>query len=79
MENSTHARANGLIVDVEGAGVLRSSSSPMLLGGGKQGFNGFLAENDQRRDCSSPLGNGFVSCGLTYPTDDLFPASFFRS
>jgi hypothetical protein len=50
----------------------------MLLGGGEQGFNGFVAENDQRCHGSGPLGNGFVSCGLADTADDLFPAELFQ-
>jgi hypothetical protein len=52
--------------------------STMLLGGGEQGFNGFVAENDQRGHGSGALGNGFVSCGLADAADDLFPAKLFQ-
>jgi hypothetical protein len=33
-------------------------------GSGKQGFNGFVAENDERCHGSGPLGDGLVSCGV---------------
>ena len=46
-------------------------------GCGKQRFNGFVAENDKRCHCSSPLWNGFVSCGLAYAGEDLFSAKLF--
>jgi hypothetical protein len=78
VEKPAHARAHGLVVGVEGAGVLWSSSLPTLLGRSEEGFNGFVAENDQRRHCSSPLGNGFVFCRLADAADDLFPAKFFQ-
>jgi hypothetical protein len=73
-----HAGANGLVVNVEWGGVLRSSGSMMLLGSGKQGFNGFVAENDECCHGSGPLGNGFVPCGLAEAADDLFPAELFQ-
>jgi hypothetical protein len=50
----------------------------MLLGSGKQGFNGFVAESDERCHGSGPLGNGFVSCGLAEAADDLFSAELFQ-
>ena len=78
MENPTHARTYGLVVDVEWAGVLWPSGSPMLLGSGEQGFNGSVAENDQGCHGSGPLGNGFISCGLADAADDLFPAELFQ-
>ena len=73
-----HALTDGLVVDVEWTGVLRPPASPMLLGSGEQGFDGFIAENEQRRNGSGPLGNGFVSCGLADAADDLFSAELFQ-
>jgi hypothetical protein len=78
MENPTHAGANGLVVYVEWGGVLRPSGSPMLLGSGEEGFNGFVAEYEERCHGSGPLRNGFVSCGLADAADDLFPAELFQ-
>ena len=50
----------------------------MLLGSGEQGFDGFVAENEQGGHGSGPLGNGFVSCGLAEAADDLFSAELFQ-
>jgi hypothetical protein len=50
----------------------------MLLGSGEQGFNGFVAEDEQCRHGSGALWNGFVSCGLADAADDLFPAKLFQ-
>src|SRR5215469_7730065 len=58
--------------------VLWPSSSPTLQGSGEQRFDDLVAENDERCHGSSPLGNGFVSCGLAYAGDDLFSAKLFQ-
>jgi hypothetical protein len=79
VEKPAHARAYGLVVDVEGAGVLWSSSLPMLLGRSEEGFNGFVAENDQRRHCSSPVGMASYFAVLPMRQTICFPRSFFRS
>jgi len=78
MEDPAHVLANALVVDVEWGGILWRSSSPTVLGSSQQRFKGFFAENEERRHCSSPLGNGFVSCGLAYAGNDLFSAKLFQ-
>ena len=46
------------------------------LSGGEQGFDGFVAENEEGSHRSEPGWERLVVAGVADPADDLFAAEF---
>ena len=52
--------------------IVRPASRVERSSGGQERLDGFVMEDEQRRHCSEPGWERFVSAGVTDPANDLF-------
>ena len=77
MEDAFHCNSDGLVVGVDRFWVVRPASwVERLSGGGQEGFDSFVPEDEQRSHRSEPGWELLVATGVADPADDLFAAEF---
>ena len=77
MEDTVHVELQGVVVAIDGFGVARSARGAKWLGGGEQGFDGLVAENDERGDRPETAGEGFVAAGVADAANDVLAVKLF--
>ena len=74
MEDAAHCTLDGLIVGVDGFGVVWPTSGTERSGGSQQGLDRFVSENDQRGHRSETGGQGLVTACAADALNDVFAA-----
>src|SRR5260370_34902954 len=49
MEDASHGRLDGTVVEIDGFGIVCAARGAKWLSGSEQGFDGFVAQDEQRR------------------------------
>ena len=78
MKYALHRDPHGIVVSVDGSGVVCSAGWSESLSGRQQRFDGFVSENDQRGDRPETGGQRFVAACPADAADDLFAAEFLQ-
>ena len=58
--------------------VVCSALRPEWVSGGEQGFDGFVAENEEGSHSPETGQQRLVAAGVADPADDVFAAEFFQ-
>ncbi len=59
---------------IDGFGVERAAGRVEGSGGGKKGFDGFVAEKEERGDRAESAGERLIAAGVAYSANDVLPA-----
>ena len=78
MEESSHGRLNGIVVEIDGLWILCAARGTEWLSGSEQGFDGFIAQDEEGGHCSKTGLHRLVAAGVADPADDVFAAEFFQ-
>ena len=78
MEDTLHCRLHGIVVASIGFGFVRPARWGRGLSGGEEGFDGFVAQDEQGSHRSEPGRQRLVAAGVADPADDLFAAEFLQ-
>ena len=78
MEDAVHGKPQGVVVGIDGFGVVLTSGRVEGLGGGEERFDSFVAENDERGDRAKPAGERFVAASVADAANDLFAAKLLE-
>ena len=76
MEDPSHGRLDGMVVEIDGFGVVCAARGAKWLSGSEQGFDGFVAQDEQRRHRPETGQQRLVAAGVADPADDVFAAEF---
>jgi hypothetical protein len=72
MEDATHGRLDGIVVAIDRFWVVCAARGAEWLSGSEQGFDGFVAQDEER--CHRPEAGQqrLVAAGVADPADDVF-------
>jgi hypothetical protein len=78
MEDATHGRLDGIVVEIDRFWVVCAARGAEWLSGSEQGFDGFVAQDEER--CHRPEAGQqrLVAAGVADPADDVFAAEFLQ-
>jgi hypothetical protein len=68
----------GLVVRIDRCWVVRTAGWVERLSGGKEGFDGFVSEDDQRGHRPEAGRERLVAAGVADAANDLFAAEFLQ-
>ena len=78
MEDALHCDSDGLVVGVDGFWVVGAASWAERSSGGEQGFDGFVAKNEEGSHRPETGQERLVTAGVADPADDVFAAEFLQ-
>jgi hypothetical protein len=78
MEDATHGRLDGIVVEIDWFWVVCAARGAQWLSGSEQGFDGFVAQDEER--CHRPEAGQqrLVAASVADPADDVFAAEFLQ-
>ena len=78
MEDASHGGLDGCVVAIDRFWVVRSARRAEWLSCSEQGFDGFVAQDEER--CHRPEAGQqrLVAAGMADPADDVFAAEFLE-
>ena len=78
MEDAPHGRLDGIVVEIDRFWVVCAARAAEWLSGSEQGFDGFVAQDEER--CHRPEAGQqrLVAAGVADPADDVFAAEFLQ-
>jgi hypothetical protein len=79
MEDTSHGCLDGIVVEIDRFWGVCAARGAEWLSGREQGFDGFVAQDEERRHRPETGQQRLVAAGVADPADDVFAASFFRS
>ena len=78
MEDALHCSFYGVVVSVDGFRVVGTAGWSERLSGGEKGFDGFVAQHDQRDHRPQTGWQRLVASGVADAAKDLFAAEFLQ-
>jgi len=78
MEDAFHGCLDGIVVSIDRFWVVCSALRPQWLSGSEQGFDGFVAENEEGSHSPETGQERLVAAGVADPADDVFAAEFLQ-
>ena len=69
--------SQGIVVEIDGLGVVGATSGVTGLSGGEERFDGFVAQNDERGHRSETAGERLVAAGMADAANDVLAAKLF--
>src|SRR6516165_1708150 len=78
VEDAFHCNLYGLVVRIDRCWVVRTAGWVERLSGGKEGFDGFVSEDDQRGHRPEAGRERLVAAGVADAANDLFAAEFLQ-
>ena len=78
MEDALHCNLYGVVVSVDGFGVVGTAGRSEWLSGGEKGFDGFVAEHDQCGHRPQTGWQRLVASGVADAPNDVFAAKFLQ-
>ena len=78
MEDAFHCNLYGLVVRIDRCWVVRTAGWVERLSGGKEGFDGFVSEDDQRGHRPEAGRERLVAAGVADAANDLFAAEVLQ-
>ena len=78
MEDAFHRNVDSVVVRVDRFWVMRPAGWVARLSGGEQGFDGFVAENEEGSHSPETGQQRLVAAGVADPADDVFAAEFLQ-
>ena len=78
MEDTSHGSLDGIVVEIDRFWIVCAACGAEWLSGSEQGFDGFVAENEERRHRPETGQQRLVTAGVADPADDVFAAEFLQ-
>jgi len=78
VEDASHGELQGIVVGINGFGVVCAASRAKGLGGGEERFDRFVAENDERGHRPETTGKRFIAARLADAANDVLAAKLFQ-
>jgi hypothetical protein len=79
VEDTLHGELLGVVVGVEWFGFVRAARGAKGRGSREQGFDGLVAENNERSHRPEAARKGFIASRAADAGDDVLGAQLFRS
>ena len=78
MEDASHGRLDGTVVEIDRFWIVCAARGAEWLSGSEQGFDGFVAQDEERGHRPEAGLQRLVAAGVADPADDVFAAEFFQ-
>ena len=79
MEDALHGKPQGMVVGIDRFAVGAAASWVKRPRSGEDGFDGFVAENEEGGNRQETAGERFVAAGVAMRQTMCLPRTFFRS
>src|ERR1700723_3625051 len=78
MEDASHGDLDGSVVEIDRFWVVRSASRAERLSRSEQGFDGFVAQDEERRHRPETGRQRLVAASVADSADDVLAAEFLQ-